>query len=113
MARAGVLLDEDVAVELGEPRLALLGVVEMADGVLDVGLDRGPEEARIGFGEIGRALVAARLRDADLGELVEECIQLARIERVGELADQVGRAYQAGLARGILVVVVLRARESG
>ena len=98
-AEAGppVLLGEHVGIEVGDPLLALDGALQVLERIADVGLDRLPEEARVALGEIGRRLVAETLGDPGLGELVVEGVELARIERIGELADQVGRAQQPRL----------------
>ena len=51
----------------------------------------GPEESRIGLGDVGRGGVAELRIDADLGELVEQRVELARIKRIGKLPDEIGR----------------------
>ena len=110
---AHMLLDEHMRVELGDPLLAFDGALEMLQRRADVGLDHAPEEARIALGEIGGRLEVEPLGDAGLDELVEQRVQLARIVGIGELADQVGGADQAGLGMGVGVVVVLGHREAG
>ena len=44
----------------------------------------GPEESRIGLGDVGRGGVAELRIDADLGELVEQRVELARLKRIGK-----------------------------
>src|SRR5688572_17400243 len=82
-----VLDREDVAVEVGDPLLALDGELEIAERVADVGLDVLPEERRILLDHVGGAGIAAALGHAGFQELVVERVQAPQVERIGELAD--------------------------
>src|SRR3954447_24916942 len=85
-ATTRMLLDEDVCVELGHPEAALGGALEVTQRRPDIGLDAGPEEARVLLRQVGRIPAAEALGDADLAEFVIEGRQLPQIGRVGELA---------------------------
>ena len=71
--------------------------VEIADSIADERHNLGPEERRIAFSNIGRALETESLVHADLCELMIERVELARVERVSELADQICSSDQARL----------------
>ncbi len=108
-----VLDGEDVAVEIGDPLLALDGQLEVAERVSDVGLDVPPEEGRVLLDHVGGAGIAAALGHAGFQELVVERVQASQVERIGELADQVGGAHQPGLGAGLVMLAVLRHRIAG
>ena len=93
-----VLHLEHVAIEIGDPLPPLDREFKITKSVPDERLDLAPEEARILVGHIGRAGVAEPCIAADLLELVEQRVELSRIEGVGELADQIGSPQQARLA---------------
>ena len=97
---------EHVTVEVGYPTPPLDREVEETHRVPDERLDPAPEERRVPLREVGRAGVAELVGEADLGELVEQRVQLARVERIAELPDQVGRPQQAGFRPGLPVLVV-------
>ncbi len=100
-----------MAQQAGDPALALGGALQVADGGPDVGRHRLPEELRIvgpqilGIGEAERGV------DPGLLELVEQRRQLAVAAGIGQLADEVGGAYQAREVGGLPVVVAVGDRE--
>ena len=47
-------------------------------------------------GDVGRGGVAEARIDADLGKLVEQRVELARIKRIGKLPDEIGRPDKPG-----------------
>ena len=108
-----MLLDEDMRVELRHPQPALRGLLQIGERRADIGLDALPEEAGILLGEVGRVLAAHLRGQADLVELELQGGELAQVGGIGELADQVGGADQAGLAVGLGMVAVLRHGEPG
>ena len=110
-APAPMLDLEHVAIEIGDPLPALDRELEITERIADERLDLAPEEARILVGDVGRAGVAEPRVAADLVELVEQRVELSRVERVGELADEIGSAQQARLCVCLRVVVVLRNRK--
>src|ERR1700741_2640987 len=83
---------EDVAVEIGDPLPADLGLVEIADLGLDMRRDAVPIELRIAVHNVGRRVVAELSVDADLLEFVVERVGLAQIVGIAELPDEVGGA---------------------
>jgi hypothetical protein len=70
----------------------------MAHRTTDIGFDFAPEEGGISLCYIRWSDEAKLLIDADLGELVKERIELARIKRVTKLPDQVRGTDQAAPA---------------
>ena len=107
-----MLHHEDMGVEVGEPQPALRRHVEGVDGLAEKRLDLGPEEAGIVIGHVGRRAVAQELVDADLLELVEQRIELAGVERIAELADEVGGAHERRLGVGRGMIGVVRHRKA-
>ena len=85
---------EHVAIKIGDPLPPLDREFKITKRIPDERLDLAPEEARILVGHIGRAGVAEPCIAADLLELVEQRVELSRIEGVGELADQIGSPQQ-------------------
>src|SRR5262245_19219360 len=111
-AAAAMLNLEHIAVEVGCPLPALHRQLQIAERVANEGLDLAPKEARVSVGEVGRAGIAETRIAADLLEFMREGIEIAWIERVGELAAEVGRPQQAGLGVRLGVVLVLGHREA-
>ena len=74
-----LLHDEYVVIELRQPLPALYGLFEMTLGIAYEGFDLGPKEARISLGQVGWACIAQFHVDPRFGELIIECIDLARI----------------------------------
>src|SRR4029077_5387347 len=85
-----IVLDrEDVAVEGGRPLLPLPRHPEITQSVADVRLDLAPIKLRIVVDHVGRTSITKLLVNAGLDEFVVERVQLARIERIAQLADEV------------------------
>src|SRR5918995_7328205 len=95
-APALVLDLEDVAIEVGDPLPPLDRELKIAEGFGDERLDLAPEKARIVVGDVGWRREAEPLGGAGLGEFMEERVELALVERVAELADEVGGAHEPG-----------------
>ena len=95
------------------PMAALHRQLEIFDAIADIGFHLAPEEPGISLGQIGRAGIAQPFVDPYFGELMEQCIELARIQRVGQLSDQIGSAQQASLGVGLGVIVIVRNRKAG
>src|SRR3954467_762868 len=93
---------EHVAVEIGDPLPADLGLVEIADLGLDVRCDAVPIELRIAIHDVGRRVVTELAVDADLLELIVERIGFAQIIGIAELSDEVGSAQY----RGVLIILL-------
>src|SRR3954451_24157891 len=108
-----VLLHEHVRVQLRHPQPPVRRPLQVAQRRPDVGLDLAPEEARVPLRQVGRVAVAEPLRHPGLAELAEQRRQLARVGRVGQLADQVRRPHQPALSLRLRVVPILRPREPG
>src|SRR5947207_546357 len=85
----------------------------MAHGAPDIGLDCAPEERGIPLGYIRGTNKAKLLVDADLGKLVEESVELARIKGVAKLPDQIRGTDQAGFSVRLRVVTIIRHRKPG
>src|SRR3954468_461685 len=81
---AGVLLDEDVGIELSDPEAPLGGFFQVTQGRADIRLDAGPEEPRVLLGEVRGILAAHLLGDPDLVQLEVEGGELAQVGWVGE-----------------------------
>src|SRR3954454_25047522 len=88
---------EHVAVEIGDPLPADLGLIEIADLGLDVRCDAVPIELRITIHDVGRRVVTELAVDADLLELVVERFALAQIVGTPKLSDEVGRTQDPGV----------------
>src|SRR5215470_11175195 len=96
-----IVLDrEDVAVEGGGPLPSLHGHFEIAQSVANIALDLAPEELRVSVGHVGGAFVAQLVVDPDFREFAIEGVELARVERVAQLADEVAGADEGGLVVG-------------
>src|SRR5689334_16702009 len=108
-----MLHSEHVAVELGEPLTPFHRLFQMASGIPDIRFNLGPEEARISLSQIGWACIAKLRVQAGFGELMEQRIDLAWIQRVGELAYEVSGTKQSRLCVGRRVVGVVRDRKAG
>ena len=104
---------EDVAVEGRDPSLTLHRHVEISKRVADVALDLIPIELRIMVDEIGGAIVTELLVNADFGEFVIKRIELTRVERIAQLADEICGPDQTRFGIGRGVVFILRHREAG
>ena len=101
-----------VAVEVGDPLLAFRRQLQIADGVADIGLDLQREEIGEDRAEIGGGLAAELFHHPDLRKLGIQRRQLAMIEGVSELADQVRCPDQRWLGVGDLVGRIVRHRKS-
>ena len=104
---------EYIAIQLRDPLPALHRHFKMTYCVADVGFHLAPKEAGIALGDVGWAGITKLLVDANLGELVKECIELPRIERVSELSDQIRGAHQASLRVGLCMIPIVWHREAG
>ena len=108
-----MLLDEDVGVKLGDPLLALDRPLQVAQRRVEIGLDLRPEETRKLLRQIGCRLVAELARMPGLDKLVVECIELARMVRIAQLPDQVGRTDQRRLGVGRCMIAVVATSWTG
>src|SRR5215469_5227059 len=104
---------EDVTVEASDPLLALHGHLEIPQCVANIALDLAPIELRIVLNEIGWTAVAQLLVNTGFDKLVVERVELARVERIAQLANQIAGSDQASFRVGGGVVVVLRHWEAG
>jgi hypothetical protein len=80
---------EEVAVEVGDPLLAFRRQLQIADRVVDIGFDLQREEIGKDRPKIGGGPAAELFHRPDLRELGIQRRQLAMVEGIGELADQV------------------------
>ncbi len=96
-----------VAVELRYPLPSFHCQFEMVYGVVYVGFHLTPKEPGVSLGHVGGISITQLLIYPDLSELMEECIELARIQRISELSNKVGSAQQAGLRVGFRVVPIV------
>ena len=103
---------EDIAIEIGNPLPTLDRQLKISDRAPDERFHFAPEEAGILISEVSWRLIAETLVAADLLELTEERIELARVERIAQLSDQIGGAQQACLAIRLGVVSLFRNREA-
>ena len=71
------------------------------------GLDFAPKEARVFVSYIGRARVPETRVAPDLLKFVKERVELPRVKRVSELADEVGCPHQAGLRVSLGVILII------
>src|SRR5262249_37325618 len=106
-----VLDFEYMGVKIGSPLATPHGERKIPHRIADEGLDLRPKEARIVVGDVSGSLVTELAIHSDLFELVEQGVELSRIERIGKLTDQIGRPHEPGLGIGFLVHLVLRHRE--
>src|SRR6516162_9401907 len=110
---SAVMLDrKDVAVEGRDPLLTLHGHLEITQCVAEIALDLTPIELRIVVDQIRRTAVAQLLVNAGFDKFVIERVELARVERIAQLADQIAGPDQARLRIGSGVVVVIGYREA-
>ena len=85
-----VLNGKHVAIELRQPLAPLYCLFEMALSIAYVGFNLSPEEAGILFSQVRRSGIAKFFIHAGLDELVEERIDLARKQWIGELTNKIG-----------------------
>ena len=104
---------KDVAVELRYPLPSLHCEFEMAYGVVYIGFYLTPEETRVPLCHVGRVDITKHFINPNLSELMKECIELSRIQRIRELSNEVGSAQQAGLCVCFLVIPVVRYWKAG
>src|SRR6516162_4512586 len=108
-----IMLDrEDVAVEGRGPLLTLHGHLEITQRVTDIALYLAPIKLRIAVDHIGRTSIAELLVNAVFDEFVVERVQLARVERIAQLTNQIAGPDQARFRVGSGVVFVVRHREA-
>ena len=69
--------------------LTLHGHFEITQRVTDIVLDLAPIELRIVIDQIGRTTISELLVNAGFDEFVVERVQLARIERIAQLANEI------------------------
>src|SRR6516164_1352660 len=91
---------EDVAVEGSDPQLTLHRHLEVTQCVTDITLDLAPIKLRIVVDEIGGARIVELLVNAGFSEFVKERVELARVERVAQLADQIAGSNQTSVRIG-------------
>src|SRR5271165_6140940 len=103
---------EDVAVEGRGPLLTLHGHLEITQRVTDITLDLAPIELRIAVDHIGRTTIAEPLVNAVFDEFVVERVQLARVQRIAQLTDQIAGPDQGRFRVGCGVVFVVRHWEA-
>ena len=80
---------EDMRIEIGDPLSPLHCLVKRDDRVTDIGLHSRPKERRVALSQIRRGLIPEALFKTSFRELMGQCIQLARIKRISELANQI------------------------
>src|SRR6516164_973759 len=108
-----VMLDgEDVAVESSDPLLTLHRHLEIAQGVTDIALDLAPIELWIVVNQIGGTVIAELLAYTGFGEFVVERVQLARVERIAQLPDQIRGPDEPCFRIGGGMVGVVRHRKA-
>jgi hypothetical protein len=78
---------ENVAVEGRGPLLTLHGHFEVTQRGANIALDLAPIELRIVVDQIGRTAIAELLVNAGFGEFLVERVELARVERIAQLAN--------------------------
>src|SRR5580704_13396994 len=88
---------EDIAIEIGDPLPPARSDVEIADRGLDMRRNAVPVKLRVEIGEIGRRRITKLPIHPDLFELEIQCIGLAQVMRIAELADEIGGAHQRAL----------------
>src|SRR6185312_4668845 len=104
-----IVLDrENVAVEGRRPALALNGHLKITESVADIALDLVPIELRIAIDHVGRTLIAELFVDAIFDQFTVECIQLAQVERIAQLTDQIACPDQCRLRVGSGAVFLIR-----
>ena len=113
VARGLVLDHEHVRVEVGLDLLAGLGERQVAEGVLNVWMHALPVEPRVVGAEVAGVLVPELLGRSRLRELEVESGDLLQVPGVAELADEVRGPHEAGVARGVGVVLGGGNRETG
>src|SRR5271170_3882096 len=104
---------KDVAVELRYPLPSFHCQFEMVYGVVYIGFHLTPEETRVPLGHVSWADITKHFIHPDLSELMKECIELARIQRIRKLSNEVGSAQQAGLCVCFPVIPVVRYWKAG
>ena len=105
-----VFFREHVRIQIGDPLLAFLGHLQIAERIADIGPDHLPEEAGVRCPQIVRGRVSALLGLAGFPEFGKQRRRLAQVADVGQLADQVGGAKQAWIIRRAGMLLVLRYR---
>src|SRR5713101_9919122 len=103
---------EDVAVEGRGPLLTLHGHLEITQSVTDIALDLAPKELRIAFDQIGRTTITEPFVNTGFDEFVVERVELAQVERITQLTDQIAGPDQPRLRVGSGVVFVVRHWEA-
>jgi hypothetical protein len=96
---------------MGDPMASVGRQLQMADRIADIRFHCIPEESGVALRQIGRIAISKFLIYASLSELLEKCPDLARIERVPELSDQVGSPQQPRLRRRFSVICVVWYRK--
>ena len=87
---SAIMLDrEDVAVEGRGPLLTLHGHLEIAQSITDISLDLAPIELRMTSRPYRQDYCSRASREAGFDEFVVESVQLARIDRIAQLADEI------------------------
>ena len=74
---------EDMRIEIGDPLSPLHCLVKRDDRVTNIGLYSRPKKRRIALNQIRGCLIPEVL--VKTHELMEQCIQLARIKRISDL----------------------------
>jgi hypothetical protein len=103
---------EHIAIKLRNPLPPLHRQFEVTYCSADVRLYLTQKEQRILFGDICGTSKAQLLTNSGLGELIEKRIDLARVQRVSKLSDQIGCSQQASLGLGFRVISVIRHGEA-
>ena len=109
---APVLHHEHITVEIGDPLPPFHRQLQIAERVADEGLDLAPEETWVFVSEVGRAGITELRVASDFLEFMKQGVELALVERIGELADEIRGSQQTCLGVGPGVVLVLRHRKS-
>jgi hypothetical protein len=110
---ASMLHLKDIGVQICDPLSAINRELQISERVPDEWLDLAPEKAGVLVGNISGRRVAQERGATHLRKLVEEGVELARIEWIGQLPNQIRRPKQASLGIGLGIILLQRNRKPG